>query len=249
MRIRNDGNIGIGGIGRADATLVSQGPITGGTTAYSNFTPTTIQSDVTAAAYGYRTQIGTAAETFTCLTLHHFAATATTFGAGSTVTNQFGFAAISSLTGATNNYGFWSNIASATGRWNFYANSTAPNYFAGDVRTNTVFTARAAPVNSNVTATATAASLLDGLRTGTPGANINLTLPTGTNMDAAFQDLQNNQSFEWSLINLAAATHIITVVANTAHTVVGNMGVAAASSGRFLTRKTTDNTFITYRLA
>jgi len=69
-------------------------------------------------------------------------------------------------------------------------------------------------------------------------------------MDAAFQDLQTNQSFEWSVINLAAATHIITVTAAaTGHTVVGNMAVAAASSGRFLTRKTAANTFISYRIA
>ena len=91
--------------------------------------------------------------------------------------------------------------------------------------------------------------MLDGLRTGTPTAGINYTLPTGTNMDAAFQELQTEQAFEWSVINLAAATHAITVVQNTGHTVVGNMVVDANSSGRFLTRKTAANTFVTYRIA
>jgi hypothetical protein len=189
-----------------------------------------------------------AATTGTISSITNFQASRST--AGATITNLYGFSASSILTSATNNYGFYSDLASATGRHNFYANGTAPNYFAGDLRTNTVVTARTAPNNSNISATATASSLLNGLRTGTPTGNITLTLPTGTDMDAAFQDLQNNQSFEWSVINLAAATHLITVTAAaTGHTVVGNMAVAAASSGRFLTRKTTANTFISYRIA
>ena len=58
---------------------------------------------------------------------------AAAFGAGSTVTNQFGYRVNSNLTGATNNFGFYGNIPDGTGRWNFYANGTAPNYFAGRV--------------------------------------------------------------------------------------------------------------------
>jgi hypothetical protein len=249
MRIRSDGNIGIGTTGSVDASLRNGKPITGAAVASANLTVATVQSDVTTTAFANRTVIGTAAANFTLSALEHYRASQGTLGAQSKITIQYGFAADASLVGAATNYGFFSNIASATGRWNFWANNTAPNYFAGNVRTNTVFTARAAAANSNVTATATAASLLDGLRTGTPAANINLTLPTGLDMDAAFQELQNNQSFEWSLINLAAATHVITVVANTTHTVVGRMGVAANSSGRFLTRKTAVDTFISYRIA
>lgn len=134
------------------------------------------------------------------------------------------------------------------GRWNFYANGTAPNYFAADVRTNTTYLSTVSPTNSNTSATATAASLIAGIRTGTPAANIDLTLPLGTDMDAAFMSLQNNQAFQWSVINLAAATYNITVLANTGHTVVGNMVVGPASSGSFITRKTASNTFVTYRV-
>jgi hypothetical protein len=187
------------------------------------------------------------ATTGTIANLANFSASRSATGA--TITNLFGFNATSILTSATNNYGFYSDLASATGRHNFYANGTAPNYFAGDLRTNTVVTSRHAPANSNISATATASSLLDGLRTGTPTGNITLTLPTGTDMDSAFQDLQANQSFEWSVINLAAATHLITVTAAaTGHTVVGNMAVAANGSGRFITRKTAADTFISYRI-
>jgi hypothetical protein len=73
-------------------------------------------------------------------------------------------------------------------------------------------------------------------------------VPTGTDLDAAFVSLANNQAMEWTVINLASATHAITVTANTDHTVVGNMVVAANSSARFASRKTAANTFITYRI-
>ena len=70
-----------------------------------------------------------------------------------TVTNQYGFAADSGLTGATNNYGFHSNIASATGRFNFYAAGTAVNYFAGNVGIGTSTPSSKLEVNGTATIT------------------------------------------------------------------------------------------------
>jgi hypothetical protein len=252
MRIRSDGNVAIGGAGSADTTFRNQGPITGATTAYANYTTATVQSDVTVTAYGYRTLLGTAAATFTLTNLDHFRATQTTLGAGSSVTAQHGFRVDSSMVGGASNYAFRATLPANAGCWNTYMDGDAPNYFAGDVRTNTVVSYRSAPANSNTSVTITAASMLDGLRTGTPTAAISYTLPTGTNMDAAFQDLQTNQSFEWSIINLstgAGGPTPIAVAANTGHTIVGSDIVNAATSGRFLTRKTAANTFITYRIA
>jgi hypothetical protein len=66
-----------------------------------------------------------------------------------TVTSQFGFVAESTLTGATNNYGFYGNIASGTGRWNFYAAGTADNYFAGKVGIGTTTPAQALQVSNS----------------------------------------------------------------------------------------------------
>lgn len=251
LRIRSDGNIGIGTAGVADVVLeVNKNSSTASSIEIrANGTATSASSTLHFKFYSVAATGGNSGTPYTIPRIDHFNANQFTFNADSTVTNQHGFRVESNLNGATNNYGFYGNIASATGRWNFYANNTAPNYFAGDVRTNTVFTQRQSPTTANTSVTVTAASILDGLRTGTPTAGINYTLPTGTNMDAAFQDLQANQAFEWSVINLAAATHGITVVANTDHTVVGNMVVAANTSGRFSTRKTAANTFISYRIA
>lgn len=105
-------------------------------------------------------------------------------------------------------------------------------------------------VNSDISSTATAASILGGIRTGTPAADIDLQLPTGVSVESAtFAGLHLNHGFSWSVINLAATTYAITVTANDDHTVIGNMVVAAATSGRFLTAKTALNTFVTYRIA
>jgi hypothetical protein len=253
MRITSNGHLGIGTtIPGPDKGLIRIAQsITGAVDITACAQLGVVQSDVTTAVNGYQSFIGTAASAFALGNLRHFRAGQGTIGEGSSVTNQFGFFADASLTGATDNYGFYGNIPAATGSWNFYAAGTAPNYFAGGVRSNTTVSCRSAPTNSNTSVTITAASMLDGVRTGTPAANITYTLPTGANMDAAFQELQTNQSFEWSVINLAAATHSITVAENAGngHTVVGNTVVAANSSGRFLTRKSAANTFITYRIA
>jgi hypothetical protein len=247
MRIDQSGNVSIGGSGLTNRGVMLQRALNNSTTESGFAAEMQINSIVTSQANIFSSAPTIENATFTLSNLRHFYAQQGTKGASATITNQVGFLVESNLTGATNNYGFHTSLASATGRWNFYAAGTAPNYFAGDVRSNTVIAQSTSPTNSNTSATATASSLLGGIRTGTPTANINLTLPTGTNMDAAFQNLETNQTIEWSVINLAAAIHVITVVANTAHTVVGNMAVAANSSARFMTRKTAANTFITYR--
>jgi hypothetical protein len=63
--------------------------------------------------------------------IHHFAAFQNTFTTA--VSNQRGFYAESSLTGATNNYGFYGGIASGTGRYNLYMAGTADNYLASNL--------------------------------------------------------------------------------------------------------------------
>jgi hypothetical protein len=105
--------------------------ITGDTTAFGIYSRGTIQSGVTTEANMFVSVSETAAASFTLGALKHFRALNAGFGAGSVVTNQFGFIAEAELTGATNNYGFYGNIASGTGRWNFYANGTALNYMNG----------------------------------------------------------------------------------------------------------------------
>jgi hypothetical protein len=133
MRITSAGNVGIGGSPAAYAKLQTSGtlPSSGGFT-YNISASGTIPATTTTGYVGFDSAVATAASVFTLSSLSHFQAY-TTLGAGSIVTSQIGFNATSTLTGATNNYGFYSDIASGTGRWNFYAAGTADNYFAGNV--------------------------------------------------------------------------------------------------------------------
>ena len=141
MRINSSGNVSIGGTGNAQTNLYLLKNITGAATAYSLRLGNEIQSDVTTSAFVVRTDISTQAASFALTNLRHYFANQGTIGAGSSIGNQYGFVAESSLTGATNNYGFYGNIASGTGRWNFYAAGTATNYFEGNVAIgNTGFT-------------------------------------------------------------------------------------------------------------
>ena len=133
MRIDSAGNIGINTAAPAGQALRMTKNISGNTSSYAvNIVPT-FQSDVTNSGFVFQSAPSTQAAAFTMTTLRHYAAVQGTIGAGSTVTNQYGFEAQASLIGATNNYGFHSNIASGTGRWNFYAAGTADNYFAGNL--------------------------------------------------------------------------------------------------------------------
>ena len=149
MRISSTGNVGIGATGLTTSSLRVSKSITGDTTAQSIRSDGAIQTDVTSQAFYFISSANMASGTLG--SLFHYAASQGTIGA--TVTNQSGFASISSLIGATNNfafnaqdtaavtagktaYGYFSAVNTATGggtTYGFYANGTANNYFGGNV--------------------------------------------------------------------------------------------------------------------
>ena len=134
MRIDSAGNVGVGTTAQAFEKLVLAGTFpSGSANTRANVVRGTIPSSTTSLFNGFRTEPTTQAASFTLAAMTHFSANQGTLGAGSAVTNQYGFIAESNLTGATNNYGFLGNIPSGTGRWNFYAAGTAANYFEGNV--------------------------------------------------------------------------------------------------------------------
>ena len=147
VRIDSAGNVGIGSTTITNTALRISKNITGSNSSYALYLDGSAQADVTSNAFGIRTNLATQATSFTLPNLFHFNANQGTFGAGSTVTNQFGFTVDSSLTGATNNYGFYGNIASGTGRWNLYMSGTANNYMAGNVGIGTTAPLTALNVN------------------------------------------------------------------------------------------------------
>jgi hypothetical protein len=141
MRIDNAGNMSLASGGTVSNQRVRlAGSFTQGTTGSGNsfgfIQAGTVQSDVTNLFVTYRSETRTAAASFALGNYWHFQASQLSIGAGSSISSQIGFLAENTLTGATNNYGFYSDIASGTGRWNFYANGTAANYFGGNTIIN-----------------------------------------------------------------------------------------------------------------
>ena len=107
------------------------------------------------------------------------------------------------------------------------------------------------PVAYNATATLLIADMLSQIITTTSTTAVSLTLPTGTLTDAGISGGTSavNTSFEWSIINTGSTLGAITLVAGTAHTIVGSTGIAISTSAIFKTRKTATNTYVTYRIS
>lgn len=101
------------------------------------------------------------------------------------------------------------------------------------------------PLALDATGALTAAMILTGIVTSTTAAAVDGTLPTGTVMDAA-TSMAVNDAVDWSVINTGANT--FTLLADTDHTVVGNVVVPAGGSALFRTVKAGEGVFITFSL-
>ena len=151
MRIDNEGKVGIGVSPQVGQSFAVGRNITGATGSVGILSSGVIQSGVTSFARAFDASISTAAASFSLTSATHFYANGLTIGSGSSVTNQYGFFANSGISGGTNNFGFYSDIAASTNRWNFYANGTAGNYFAGNVSIGTTTVSSALTVNGFIT--------------------------------------------------------------------------------------------------
>ena len=190
--ISDTGTVGIGSTPLTQVGLYVSRSITGATIAWNAASHGSVASDVTAQAYGFDTLIGTAASAFTLSALTHYSARANTFGAGSAVTTQIGFGVESSLTGATNNYGFYGNIASSANRWNLYMNGTAENYLAGNLKVGAT-TARGTTAGTNhvslFNGTAPAGTLTNGVTMYSASGDLNFMDSAGNGYKVGYRNI------------------------------------------------------------
>jgi hypothetical protein len=209
------GNTGIGSLPTTTAKLrVTNSSSTTGTTIFGIYEQTIVPANVVNSYYAHITNIGTAAAAFGLANLFHYMASQAAIGGGSSVTNQYGLYIESTLTGATNNYGVHSNIATAANRWNIYVAGTAPNYFAGNV---------------TIDGTTTIASGITGLLKATAGVISSATAGTdyiaggsGANTQVAYFTAagtlagSSNFIYATSSLNLdGAAAHALTLKLST----------------------------------
>jgi hypothetical protein len=127
------------GFGNASALSAGAMVIAGGTSPIPSVTAFTFSANQTAPAtattafYSYDSSPGTVAAAFTMVSLYHFRARTVSLGAASAITSVYGFRADTAIAVGTNNYGFYSDIASATTTYQLYMGGTADNYFGGQV--------------------------------------------------------------------------------------------------------------------
>lgn len=96
--------------------------------------------------------------------------------------------------------------------------------------------------------TFTAANLLTGIITATPTEARDLQAPTASALITAVDaDTETGLGFEFTVINLASATHALTLTVNTGTTLVGSVTIAAASSATFVARLASDSAVVIYR--
>ena len=162
MRIDSAGNVGIGGTPPAGWSFLLGKTITGAASSYGFVQSSSVLSDVT-NAFIFSSNTSTQAAAFILTGLHHYRAAQSTIGAGSSITNQFGFIVDANLTGATNNYGFSSNIPAGTNRWNLWMAGTANNYMAGSLG---IGTTSLTGIGLNIGANATGSAAYQGIRVG-----------------------------------------------------------------------------------
>ena len=85
------------------------------------------------------------------------------------------------------------------------------------------------------------------IASATPTAARNVTTGTAAAIIALASGYAVGDTTEFTLINLAGATHVLTLVGGTSVTIVGAATVAAASSGTWYVRIASASTVVLYR--
>jgi len=229
MRINSDGNVGIGTPAGSDSALQVNKPITTGTNEYAIRTYVTVPSNITGTHFSFNSSAFTAATPFTLSNYVHYIAGQAPPGQGSIITAQYGFSADSSLTSATNNYGFFSNLTAPTSGGTTAATIST---ISSSTTTVTINTSAAHGYSSNqivtIAATASASAL-------TSGASVTILTPGNTT---------------WANIGAPASTAGTTFTTTAAGSVAGVTGttgtviINAQGSGKTIT--VTSTTAFTY---
>jgi len=120
----------------------------------------------------------------------------------------------------------------------------------GDIRVtgNASVTRSAATIADGASMVASAANIMTNtIVSATPTAARNVTTGTASAIIALATGYSVGDTTEFTVINLAAATHALTLVGGTDVTIVGSAIISAASSATFYVRIASATTVVLYR--
>jgi hypothetical protein len=226
------GRMGIGASYPSNSVgLAVTSQITGSVIAYGIAQRGYVQNDVTLYAGGIQSQLNkTGAGTLPAY--YNFLVNGGGSIAGS-VTSQMGYTVLSNFTEATNNYGFYGDLASATGVWNLYMNGTADNYLAGRLGIGTTSpTARLQVKGAGATSSTTGLRVEDSNGISSLVIRDDRTIGVGIdNPSAQFHISGNTSSSNPLLVNTSGGTVALSV------NNLGNVGIGTSTpSARFQVR-------------
>lgn len=183
MRISSDGAVGIGATPQTQTSVRVARDIGGNAFSVGVSSAGTVQTSASSRADYFLAVHSTAGSVPNVIGFRVQQSTIT-----GTLTSQTGFLAAASLIGATNNYGFVSEIPSGANRWNFYSSGTADNYFEGNVGIGITIPSNKVHIVNDSSATNTVTDVLrvESRSSGTPAAGI------GVGIEFAAETSANN---------------------------------------------------------
>lgn len=119
----------------------------------------------------------------------------------------------------------------------------------GPLRANTLFVKKAANTvtDGGSMVISAAQAVTDGIVSATPTQARNIQAPTAAAIVALLPAYKVGDTFEVTIINLAASTYALTLTVNTGTTIVGSATISAASSGTFMVRVASSTAVVFYR--
>lgn len=104
-----------------------------------------------------------------------------------------------------------------------------------------------APVAINASGNIPLSAIISGVINANAGLlGLTGTLPTGSTIDAA-SDFRVDDAWDWYVISTGLGSY--NIAASSGHTIVGNASIGSTQSGKFRTRKSAANTFVTMRIS
>jgi hypothetical protein len=230
-------------------TITAAGNVGVGTTApgVKLKVETSSGSDITALAQNTNTAYG-ASWTAVDDTGAKFATIGVLNSATTLQSTTYGVAGDAFIRASTNATGLVLNSASATGYIRFQIGSGGDSERMRIDSAGNVLQTQPEPAAVNTTATLTVANLRTRIITSTTAALVTGTLPLGTDMDTSLYSAATDMGYDWSVINTGATNNFVIAGNGAGHTFVGNTTVSPATSALFRSRRTTANTWITYRI-
>jgi hypothetical protein len=130
-----------------------------------------------------------------------------------------------------------------------YQDTAGVNITGGFVSTKLAPT-QPAPTALTGSVTLTTAQIQTQIIQVTSASAVNLTMPIGSDIDAAIVPvIPINSAIDFSIINTGSSSGAVTVVVATGVTNIGALTVPISTSAQFRLRRTATNTYILYRLA